>query len=394
MSLEQSNIVAAFHEALGLMAAGDFKSAEPRWREITTVAPASAEAWANLGISLLELGRFDEAEAGVRRAVAMKPGAPWAHQQLGKLLTYTGRWREAVAPFQQRLALDPSNPAAKLALAYAYLGLGDYERGGPLYESRMDVAGQGAERLLMPNQWTGESVAGKSLLIWPEQGFGDQIQFARFAPLLQQMGADVTLVCPPPLVALFQTLGVRIVEQSDETTLAAPDYWTLPLSIPHRLGMSLEDVPAAPYLRAPDDARGRWVGVAPPRAVGFAWRGRATHANDAHRSLASPEALRSLIEDTGRPALDLVDRAGDFAELAALVEQLDLVITVDTAVAHLAGALGKPCWILLPWYRQDWRWLQGRADTPWYPSVRLFRQPEMGQWNPVFDEVRRVLQAR
>jgi hypothetical protein len=148
-----------------------------------------------------------------------------------------------------------------------------------------------------------------------------------------------------------------------------------------------------PLTCAPDDVRGRWAGVAPPGAVGFAWRGRATHPNDAHRSLASPDALRGLIEDAGRPALDLVDRAGDFAELAALVEQLDLVITVDTAVAHLAGALGRPCWILLPWYRQDWRWLQGRADTPWYPSVRLFRQREMGQWNPVFDEVRGVLQA-
>jgi hypothetical protein len=350
-------------------------------------------AWANLGISLLELGRFDEAEAGVRRAVAMKPGAPWAHQQLGKLLTYTGRWREAVAAFQQRLALDPANTAAKLALAYAYLALGDYERGGPLYESRMDVAGQGAERLPMPNQWMGEPVAGKSLLIWPEQGFGDQIQFVRYALALKAAGAEVVLVCPPELQALFAELPVKVLAGAQTLTLDEPDYWTLALSAPGRLGVTLPDVTGAAYLRAPADRRAKWAGHAPPGSIGVAWRGRSTHPNDGHRSLPAFEALDPL-RRAGANLVDLTEPVGDFADLAAIIEQLDLVVTVDTAVGHLAGALGKPCWILLPWFRQDWRWLQDRTDCPWYDSVRLFRQTAPGDWGPVLESVAQALEAR
>jgi hypothetical protein len=196
------------------------------------------------------------------------------------------------------------------------------------------------------------------------------------------MGADVTLVAPPELTALFATLGVHVVEQQPKTTLPAVDLWTLLLSIPHRLGTTLETLPTAPYLDVAAERRARWAGHARPGAVGIAWRGRPTHGADRHRSLPSKELLRPLA-DAGAELVDLSQVGDDFADLAAVVEQLDLVVTVDTAVAHLAGALGKPCWMLLPWFRTDWRWLQGREDSPWYPSVRLFRQPAFGDWASV-----------
>jgi hypothetical protein len=187
----------------------------------------------------------------------------------------------------------------------------------------------------------------------------------------------VILAAPAELVPLFGALGVEVVD------MAGPrpdtDHWSLMLSVPRWLGTTLETIPPAPYLSAPPERRAPWAGEVPAGAVGVAWRGRPTHPNDAHRSLPSRDLLAPLAA-AGARLFDLQAPRGDFADLAALVEQLDLVVTVDTALAHLAGALGKPCWVLLPWYRTDWRWLTGRSDSPWYPSARLFRQPAFGDW--------------
>jgi hypothetical protein len=170
-----------------------------------------------------------------------------------------------------------------------------------------------------------------------------------------------------------------LLDQWSDLVLPPTDLWTLLLSIPGRLGTTLQDLPPAPYLKVGEARRARWAGHAPKGAVGIAWRGRATNGADRHRSLPSKELLAPLAA-AGAPLLDLGDVEGDFADLAAVIEQLDLVVSVDTATAHLAGALGKPCWVLLPWFRTDWRWLDGRDDSPWYPSVRLFRQPAFGDW--------------
>jgi tetratricopeptide (TPR) repeat protein len=380
MRLTNDNIQAEFMRAGALQQAGAWVEAAALWAEIVAAAPASPQARANLGGALLELGRFEAAEAALRRAVAMEPAAAWAHYNLGRLYLLTHRWDAAAAAYEAALALAPSDAKTRLGLAHVHLMRGDYARGWPLYEARSEIASQNAPRLNLPNEWRGEPVAGKRLLIWPEQGFGDQIQFARFAPALQAMGAEVTLVAPPELTALFASLGVAVVEQqAGPMTLPTPDYWSLLLSVPGRLGTTLETLPAAPYLAVPDDRRARWADHAPKGAVGVVWRGRASHGNDAHRSLTSLAALE-LLADAGARLFDLSDPIGDFADLAAVIDQLDLLVTVDTAAAHLAGALGKPCWVLLPWFRGDWRWLAQGETSPWYPSIRLFRQPAFGDW--------------
>ena len=386
MQLTQANIQAAFLEAAALQARGELAAAAELWQAIVTAAPTSGESWANLGSSLGKLERFAESEAAYRQAVALRPEAVWANRGLADILMKTGQWREAEPFYAEALACAPTDPYLRIDYGHLLLGLGDFARGWPLYESRKDVSNHGATRLELPNEWQGEPVSGRRLLVWPEQGFGDQIQFARYAKTLQAAGADVTLVCPPELFALFSQLPVKVVEQGASTTFEAPDYWSLLLSIPLHLGLRLADLSGEPYLRAPAERRAKWAGHAPPGAVGVAWRGRSSHPNDRYRSLPDAEALEPL-RRAGADLIDLTEPLGDFADLAAIVEQLDLVVTVDTALGHLAGALGKPCWVLQPWYRQDWRWFQGRDDSPWYAGHRLFRQGRGEGWDPVMARV-------
>jgi tetratricopeptide (TPR) repeat protein len=382
MAITQANIVEEFRRAGRLQAEGRLEQALALWDEITAAAPRSPEAFGNRAGVLLELGRLEEAEASTRRALALKPHAAWAHYRLGRAHALARRFAEAEAAYRAALSLDPADPKARLALGQLHLALGDTARGWPLYEARTEIADQNARKLDRPGEWRGEPLAGKSLLVWPEQGFGDQIQFARFVPMLAAMGAQVTLAVPPELMALFRSLEVRLIAQ---TPAPPPDlatgYWTLLLSIPGRLGIGLGDLPAPPYLAPPPDRRGRWAGKVPAGTVGVVWRGRPTHRNDSRRSLPSPEILRPLAE-AGARLLDLTEPIGDFADLAAVVEQLDLVVTVDTAMAHLAGALGKRGFVLLPGFRTDWRWLEERSDSPWYPSLSLFRQALEGPWEP------------
>lgn len=388
MAITQANILDEFMRAGRLQQAGRLAEAAALWREITTAAPQSPEAHANFAAVLVERGDLHTAEAEIRQALALQPDAAWARYQLGRVLHQARRFEAAAAAYQSVLALDPQDTKARLALGHLHLTLGDLPRGWPLYEARCELADQHAAPLLWPNAWRGEPLAGKRLLIWPEQGFGDQIQFARFAPVLQAMGAEVTLAAPPELAALFAGLGVRVIRQTRvPPPMADYDHWTLLLSIPGRLGTTLESLPQPSYLAAPADRRERWAGYVLPGTVGLAWRGRPSHPNDAHRSLPSPEPLLRGLEAAGARVIDLTYPLGDFADLAAVAEQLELVVSVDTALAHLAGALGKRSFVLLPWLRTDWRWLEGRADSPWHPSLRLFRQPRHGDWETVIGEV-------
>lgn len=381
-----------FREGAAHQQALRFDAAEASYRAILAAAPDSPEAWTNLGSVLQSLRRFDEAEAAHDRALALRPAFASALYNRGNLLSWMQRWNEAEAAYRQALAVDPGHPRARLNLGYVLLGEGRFLEGLSWYEARKDVPGMGAERLAMP-EWTGQPLDGRSLLIWPEQGLGDQIQFARYAPVLRDLGADVTLVCLPPLAALFEGLGVKIVALSDQTAVPRPDYWTLPLSIPLRLQAGLDAIPPAPYLHAPDDRRRKWAGLAPSGGVGFVWRGNPAHKNDRNRSLPSPGLLAPL-KAAGAALVDLQTPRGDFADTAAILEGLDLVVTVDTATAHLAGALGKPCWVMLPYEGLDWRWMHDRSDTPWYPSMRLFRQPRAGDWASVVAEMVEAWRAR
>jgi hypothetical protein len=322
----------------------------------------------------------------VLRGVTAEPAASYARRQLIQLLRGAGRWADAAAVAEDHARAHPDDPEIAYYLAISLLGLGRYEAGWRLYEARRAVRQpRPAEPACPP--WRGEAVG--SLIVLDEQGFGDAIQFARFVPPLVQRGIEVTLVCRRELAALFESLGARV------WTAGPPpeaDAHVLLGSLPLWLGARLDTLPTQPYLRAPEDRRREWAARLPPAArIGVAPRGRSTHPKDASRSLP-PVAAEVLTTLPGSVILgpEGALRPRDFADTAAVIERLDLVVTVDTAVAHVAGALGKACWVLLE-YDPDWRWLHDRVDSPWYPSLRLYRQPEPGDWRSVLRQVRQDL---
>jgi tetratricopeptide (TPR) repeat protein len=330
-------------------------------------------------------GRPDLAEHLYRRAVQADPTSLKALHLLGRTLELRGQFEEAEAAYRRVLQAAPGAPSTATALGQLLLGQGRYEDGFAFFEGRFGVTPERAKPSLPYPEWRGEDLAGRSLLIWIEQGFGDQIQFARFAPILKDRGADVTLLCLQPLERLFAAnLGVRVVGTSGQVSFPDPDYWTMTCSLAWRLGVGPHDIPAEPYLRAPFAA----PALPPGFKVGIMATGSPAHANDANRSLPAEQAQR--LKAMAATVIDLSpDSTGarDFAETAALIDQLDLVVSVDTSVAHLAGAMGKPCWVLLPAIGVDWRWFHERTDSPWYPTARLYRQSKGGGWGEVIDRV-------
>ena len=419
---------------LAQLLAADARSAEAEtfYRAALALAP-SAEIRSNLGNLLAARGAVDEAEALLREAIALDPMLAAAHTNLGVLLADQRRDAEAEAAFRHALVLRPGDPLARLNLSVLLLAQGRFAEGWVLHEARHDPAlpdnGIGPPPLATLPVWQGESLAGKAVLVWAEQGFGDQIQFARYAERLKAHGARaVTWVCQTPLHALFETLrgvdrvlAADVVDNAfhvDPALLAGHDVWAFPLSLPRWLGTDLATLPevALPYLRAPLARRIEPLGErSAPRRIGLVWRGNPRHHNDAERSLPGLAALAPLwglpgVEfaslQTGRtglgeaaaapddqPLLDLGPTLRDFADTAAALDAVDLLICVDTSIAHLAGALGRPCWVLLPAHRTDWRWLRDRDDSPWYPSMRLFRQTQRGDWAGVLARVCDALAA-
>jgi tetratricopeptide (TPR) repeat protein len=365
--------------------------------------PSHAAAHLNLGNAWLDLDRFAEAEAQLRRAIALAPALAEAHASLGFLLTSTGRLAEAAAACDEAIRLRPEFAQAYWNRSFTELLAGDYARGWEDYEwrKRHDRFGKHFRRLAGP-EWHGEALAGRRLLVFAEQGLGDTIQFARFLPLLRALGAHVMLACAPSLRTLLGQLPVEVVAK--DTTLPPYDLWIDQMSLPRLLGADAHGIPAAGGYLAADPLRlAAWRGRLPPGPlVGLVWAGNPEHSNDARRSMpaaslapllacrrarfvslqvgANPDVARRL------GLIDCTAALTDFAETAALVSALDLVVAVDTSTAHLAGALGRPTWVVLP-YAPDWRWMVGRDDSPWYASMRLFRQRRPGDWSELIGRV-------
>lgn len=406
------------HNALGLLL-HEMKclpEAEVIYRRAVELAPASSLAHNNLGTLLLETKRFAEAEEAYCHAIQLSPNFEEAHSNLGLLFKETKRLPEAEAAYRRVLELKPGYAAARWNLSCLLLSQGRYSEAWPHHEARYDPsrkeAGVGPLNLPYP-QWQGESLAGKSLAIWPEQGFGDYIQFIRYVPLLKDQGATrITVVCRAPLKALLETVeGVDAVV-TDFSTVPLHDYWSFPLSFPLHFCTTLDTIPnRLPYLKVSTARVNQWRDRIPTEGIkiGLVWKGSIAHKNDINRSLPSLNTLAPILSAPGVTAISLQmgqdrnepmrslpnppvifigDEINDFADTAAIVSLLDLVICVDTAVAHVAGALGKPCWVMLPDFGTDWRWLLDRTDSPWYPKVlRLFRQSQHGNWNDVVAEM-------
>jgi len=436
LALEPDDPAALTNLGLLLAKSGRQAEAEPCHRRALANAPAHAPTRSailcNLGNLLAELRRDDEAETCLREAISIDPASAAAHCNLGVLLRDTDRPEEAESSLRQALALRPDYRLAEMHLSSLLLARGAFAEGWRLHEARHDP--ELRDNGIPPppfamRRWQGEPSDGLSLLVWPEQGLGDQIQFARFAPLLKQRGAArVTLVCQRPLKRLFDTLeGIDEVFAADvvDNRFSVPgvdlshhDRWVFPLSLPHALGIELDTLPAAiPYLQAPAERLAEASQRLAPRdgrlRVGLVWRGNPKHDNDADRSLPGLATLAPLWSvpgvsfislqagsaggaahepPAGQPLQHLGGGFRDFADTAAVLANIDLLICVDTSIAHLAGALGRPCWVLLPRHKTDWRWLEERDDSPWYPgTLRLFRQAKRGDWTPLIEAVREAL---
>lgn len=417
-----SPALAAAHGNLGLAldALGEDGPAEAAYRRARELDPDSTETHLNLGALLLRQKRLIEAEAAARQAVLLRPAAAAGWSNLGAVCACLGRDDEAEQCYRTATALDAGHAHSRFNLGCLLLRQGRFEEGWQCLEAR-DWYAALAARIDRP-RWQGEPLAGRSLLIGCEAGHGDMIQFCRYVDVVRHWGAGpVGLVCQPALKTLLATLdGVDRVIGYDEAIAGAEwDCWSPALSLPHLCGTRLETIPARlPYLRVPAAHAAQWAAASLGEGlrVGLVWQGNPRFENDAERSLPSLATLAPLAELAGIDFVSLQKGAGedeaaappagmtlrdyggrlaDFADTAALVARLDLVIAVDTAVAHLAGALGIPCWLLLPAYLTDWRWLRGRDDSPWYPGVvRLFRQRTIGNWDEVVAQVRAALADR
>ncbi|ACG76886.1 TPR repeat protein [Phenylobacterium zucineum HLK1] len=383
-----------FDQAVQRHQAGDHAAAGRLYEAVLAGGPdrgLRADVLANLASILRNQDRFAEAEAALRDCLRLSPDHLSGLANLANLLIVAQRYEEARACIARSLALAPDDRLHRYRLGLAWLGEGDYAAGLPLYELRDDRARTPLRSMSTP-EWDGGPLEGRSVFIWREQGYGDELQMARFIPALKAAGAGRVMVAPTrALVRLFGTLeGVdEVLEMTGRVAAPPHDVWALPFSLPHRLGVTLETLPAAPYLRAPEAARAAWKGFAPEGGVGFVWHGNPAQPVERYRGLPSPELLQPLAEHVR--LIDLQEPRGDFADTAAILEQLDLVITTDTAMAHLAGALGRPCWVMLPAVGCDWRWLRRRPDSPWYPSLRLWRQETPGDWAPVIAAMKQEL---
>ena len=410
---------ADFTEALSdrgnvLKALRRFDDALASYDAALRLRPDYPEALSNRAVTLQALDRLDEALASCDRALALRADSIEALNNRASVLQELRRFDEALATYDHLAAVAPDYAEAQMNRALLLLLSGDFARGWPAYEWRRKLPNW-VERGFAAPEWSGQDIAGKRLLLHAEQGFGDTIQFARYAALAAGRGADVVLEVQPPLEPLLCDLpGVEVIAASRGQPPAFDLHCPL-LSLPHLFETTPTTIPGGvPYITAPVDRIAAWAPRLPAgeMRVGLAWSGHPDNVRDHERSIpfarlaplmgipgirfvSLQKDIRAADPDDFRGCGNVIDlRAGlhDFADTAAVIAQLDLVISVDTAVAHLAGAMGKPVWVLLPRV-PDFRWLLDRATSPWYPDARLFRKSQVGTWDAVIADVATELAA-
>jgi hypothetical protein len=397
--------------ALQLLEQGKVEAAAACMKRAAATSPTSAETWCNLSIALRMARRFEEACDAIDRALALDPDRPETVESHGILLHNMGDGKGAIRALDRALELSPGNAKTRWNRAIVALANGDLRAGFADHEARREIAELAPRRFPMPS-WSGERISGRTILVHAEQGFGDTLQFARYLPMLAGKGARVIFAVQPELLRLFQNAPGLAGVISIDGKLPLTDFHVPLLTLPLRFATTLDDVPATvPYITPPQGLQATLVRAPDTRlAVGIAWAGRPTHKYDRDRSMAIEEflalsdlpgvALYSL--QTGARSQDLAASGagvlirdcsaalGDFADTATALTQIDLVVCVDTALAHLAGAMGRSAFVLLP-FVADWRWLRQRQDSPWYPTLRLFRQEKPGDWKSVMRCVREAV---
>ena len=400
----------------------DFGTALEAGKRVVQLMPENHKAWFGYGVALNRLGRHEEAIDVYKRASALKPERADIWDNLGQTYQSLNRLEEAEATFRKTVEVAgqviADEDAREIAeeeygnrhwhLALIELLQGKYKQGFARYRARFEDVG-GLQRAKFPQPlWRGENLAGKTILICDEQGFGDTLMFARYLPLLKAQGARVVFSVHPALEPLFRNWSGADQIIVHDTKPPAFDFHATTFDLPHRFGTTLETVPAeVPYLPVPNPLP--LAGRENVKKIAVVWGGSPLHKNDENRSIPlklfaeifkEPRAqFYSLNRDLKPgdaellprlPVIDLAPRIRNFADAAGFMQQSDLVITCDTASAHLAGGLGRPVWTLLP-FAPDWRWMIGRDDSPWYPTMRLFRQTKAGRWEDVVERVREAL---
>ena len=395
----------------GLM---QFDAAIDSYKQALKIKPDYAEAYYNMGVALNDKGNPKAAIESYKQALKIKPDYAEAYNNIGNVLKDQGDLEAAIDSYKQAININPDYAEAYYNLSLLHLLRGNLDEGFKYHEWRLKIKKPTAAPVRTNLIWDGEqSLSGKHFVVYEEQGLGDIIQFCRYLPVLEQKGANVTFKVKSNLHALLQTMDSKTSLNTRLPEENKIDFELPMMSLPLALKTTVETIPAQiPYLYADDQRKKRWnekLGNKTVTRIGLVWSGSTWHKNDHNRSLllnqltsllVLPVEFHSLQKEvreidiktlTDFPKINQhQDDLLDFSDTAALIDEMDLVISVDTAVAHLSGAMGKKTFILLP-YSPDYRWMLDRADSPWYPTATLFRQPSVGDWDSVISEIRQLL---
>jgi hypothetical protein len=412
ITLDPTHAEAHYKRANALRQLGRPEEAIASYDTAIELKPDYAFAYCNRGTVQRSLGLIDAAAASLDQAIACAPSDPLAHYNRGLVMQDLFRWDDAIASYDAAIAIDPDHADAQFNRALLALSLGDFATGWPGFEWRWANAARlkvGDVRNFEQPLWLGDApLAGQRLFIHSEQGLGDTLQFSRYATLCAAQGATVILEVQKPLLGVLADLKGPTQLQAKGAPPPPFDYHCPMMSLPLAFNTTPDTIPsAAHYLRADAKRIGDWqplLGERQRPRVGLVWSGNPDNMIDRQRSIPLADWIPHLppdidyfclqrdIRDTDQDALEssdiflFDDELMDFKGTAALCECMDLVLSVDTSLLHLSGALGKRTWLLLS-YVPDWRWMRDREDTPWYPSVKLYRQPAPGDWNSVFAQI-------